>query len=41
MFFCEFYKIFKNIFPFDRTTPDDHFLCLSVNSEKFLGTRLL
>ena len=34
--FCEFYKRFKNIFYFDRTPPDDCFLCLSVNFEKFL-----
>ena len=40
MFFCEFCKIFKNIFSFDRTTPDDCFLCLSVNFEKFFRTPL-
>ena len=35
MFFSEFCKIFKNIFSFDRTPPDDCFLCLSVNFEAF------
>ena len=35
MFFCEFCKIFKNIFSFDRTPPDECFLCLSVNFEFF------
>ena len=36
MFFCEFFKIFKDIFSFDRTPPDDDcFLCLSVNFEFF------
>ena len=28
MFFCEFWKIFKDIFFFVRTPPDDCFLCL-------------
>ena len=28
MFFCEFYKIFKSIFSFDRTPPDDCLLYL-------------
>ena len=40
MFFCEFCKNFQNIFSFDRT-PDDCFLCLSVNFEKFFRTLLL
>ena len=40
MIFCEFCKIFKNIFSFDRTPPDDCFLCLSVNFEKFFRTLL-
>ena len=31
MFFCEFCKILKDIFTFDRTPPDNCFLCLSVN----------
>ena len=35
MFFCEFCKIFKDIFSFDRTPQDDCFLCLSVNFEFF------
>ena len=35
MFFCEFCKIFKNIFSFDRAPPADCFLCLSVNFETF------
>ena len=35
MFFCEFCKIFKDIFPFDKTPPDDRFLYLSVNFEFF------
>ena len=35
IFFCEFCKNFKNIFSFDRTTPDGCFLCLTVNFEKF------
>ena len=34
-FFCEFCKIFKDILSFDRTNPDDSFLCLSVNLEFF------
>ena len=41
MFFCEFYEIFKNIFYFDRKPPDDCFLCLSVNFEKFSRTLIL
>ena len=41
MFFCEFCKIFKDIFSFDRTPPDDCFLCLSVNFETFFRTLLL
>ena len=40
MSFCEFCKIFKDIFTFDRTPPNDCFLCLSVNFE-FLRTLLL
>ena len=40
MFFCEFCKIFKDIFSFDRTPQDDCFLCLSVNFE-FFRTLLL
>ena len=40
MFFCEFCKIFKDIFSFDRAPQDDCFLCLSVNVE-FFGTLLL
>ena len=40
MFFCEFCKIFKDIFSFDRTPPDDG-LCLSVNFETFFRTLLL
>ena len=35
IFFSEFCKIFKNIFSFDRTPPDDCFVCLSVNLEFF------
>ena len=36
MYFCEFCKICKKIFSFDRTPPnDDCFLCLSVDFEKF------
>ena len=38
MFFSEFYKIFKNIFSFDRTPPDGCFLYLLVNFAKFLRT---
>ena len=38
MFFCEFCKIFKNSFFFDRTPPNDCFLCLSVNFETFFRT---
>ena len=33
MFFCEFWKIFKDIFSFDRTPQDDYFLFLFVNFE--------
>ena len=40
LFFCEFRKIFKDIFSFDRTPRDDCFLCLSVNFE-FFRTLLL
>ena len=40
MFFSEFCKILKDIFTFDRTPPDDCFLCLSVNFE-FFRTLLL
>ena len=36
-FFCKFCKIVKNIFSFDRASPDDC-LCLSVNIEKFFRT---
>ena len=36
MFSCEFGKILKDIFTFDKTTPDDCFLCLSVNFEFFI-----
>ena len=32
---------FKNIFSFDRTPPDDCFLCLSMNFERFFRTLLL
>ena len=39
-FSCEFCKIFKDIFSFDRTPQDDCFLCLSVNFE-FFRTLLL
>ena len=35
MFFCEFSKVFKDILTFDRTPPDDCFLCLSENFEFF------
>ena len=38
--FCEFCKNFKNILSFDRTPPDDCFLYLSVNFEKFFRTLL-
>ena len=41
MFFCEFCKMFENIFSFDRTPPDDCFLCLCVNFEKFFRKFLL
>ena len=41
MFFCEFYRIFENIFSFDRAPPDDWFLCFSVNFEKFFRILLL
>ena len=40
MFFCEFCKVFKDIFSFDRTPQDDCFSCLSVNFE-FFRTLLL
>ena len=40
MFFCQFCKIFKDIFSFDRTPQDDCFSCLSVNFE-FFRTLLL
>ena len=40
MFFCEFCKIFKDIFSFDRTPQDDCFLCMSVNFQ-FFRTLLL
>ena len=39
MIFCEFCKISKKIF--DRALPDDYFLSLSVNCEKFFRTSLL
>ena len=39
-FFYEFCKILKDMFTFDRTPPDDCFLCLSVNFE-FFRTLLL
>ena len=41
MFFCEFCKIVKKIVSFDRATPDDCFLCLSVNFKTFFRTLLL
>ena len=37
-FSVSFCNIFKNIFSFDRTPPDDCFLCLSVNFETFFRT---
>ena len=40
MFFCEFCKVFKDIFSFGRTPQDDCFLCLSKNVE-FSRTLLL
>ena len=40
MFFCEFFKIFKNRFTFDKTPPVDCFLCLSVNFENTSGKLL-
>ena len=40
MFFCEFCRIFKNIFSFDRAPRDDCFLCLSVNYENFFRAPL-
>ena len=40
MFFCEFCKIFKGIFFFDRKPQGDCFLYLSVNFE-FFKTLLL
>ena len=39
MFFCEFAKFVRTYF--DRTPPDDCFLSLSVNFEKFFRTLLL
>ena len=41
MIFCEFCKISKNIFFFDRTPLDDCFLCLPVNSETIFRILLL
>ena len=41
MFLCEFCKIVKNIVSFDRATPDECFLCLSVNFKTFFRTLLL
>ena len=41
MIFCEFCKISKDIFFFDRTPLDDCFLCLSVNSETIFRILLL
>ena len=41
MFFYKFCKISKNTFSFDRTPPDDCFLCLSLNFEKFFRTLIL
>ena len=41
IFFSEFCKIFKNIFSFDRTPPDDCFLSLSVNFETFFNTSFI
>ena len=40
IFFCEFCKICKDIFSFDKTPQDEHLLCLSVNFE-FFRTLLL
>ena len=37
-FAVNFANIFKNVFSFERTPPDDCFLCFSVNFEKFLRT---
>ena len=34
MFFCEFFKIFKNIFSFDRARPDDFCEVLQLYEEK-------
>ena len=39
MFFCEFAKFVRTYF--DRTPPDDCFLSLPVNFEKFFRTLLL
>ena len=41
MLFCEFLKICKRIFSFDRTPPDDCLLRLSVNVEALFRTLLL
>ena len=41
MFFCEFFKIFKDIFSFDRKPQDDCFLCLSMNFDFFKTLLLL
>ena len=41
MLFCEVFKIFKNMFTFDRTPPVDCSLCLSVNFQKFFRTCFL
>ena len=41
MFFCEFCEIFKNIFSYDGTPPDDCFFRLSVNFEKLFRTLVL
>ena len=35
MIFRDFWKIFANTSSFNRTAPDDCFLCLSMNFEKF------
>ena len=41
IFYSEFCKIFKYIFSFDRTRPDECFLCLSGNFETCFRTLLL
>ena len=41
MLFCEFLKICKRIFSFDRAPPDDCLLRLSVNVEALFRTLLL